>query len=57
MFHVCDQIVVHELLHVLGFTHEMNRPDRDEHVTIAWQNIQVHTPGSLTMCTCADIIC
>ena len=28
------KVVVHELLHSLGFKHEQNRPDRDTFVTV-----------------------
>ncbi|XP_071325719.1 meprin A subunit beta-like isoform X5 [Trachinotus anak] len=38
----CDviSIVEHEFLHALGFFHEQSRYDRDDHVTIAFENIQ-----------------
>ena len=36
------KVVVHELLHSLGFMHEMNRPDRDDYVSMVWSNIQAN---------------
>lgn len=32
--------ILHKLMHVLGFFHKHNRPDRDKHVKIQWENIE-----------------
>ncbi|CAG7728097.1 unnamed protein product [Allacma fusca] len=33
-------VVAHEMLHAIGFYHEMQRPDRDDNVIVLWENIQ-----------------
>lgn len=32
--------IVHEIAHSLGFFHEHSRPDRDDYVTVHWDNIE-----------------
>lgn len=34
-----NRAVFHEILHALGFWHEHTRPDRDDFVTVHWNNI------------------
>ena len=32
--------IIHEVMHVLGFSHEHTRPDRDRYITVLWNNIK-----------------
>ncbi|XP_057309153.1 zinc metalloproteinase nas-4-like [Hydractinia symbiolongicarpus] len=37
---VSESVIVHEMLHALGFFHEHQRPDRNDYIEILWDNLQ-----------------
>jgi hypothetical protein len=41
---------VHEFLHSLGFVHTQTRPDRDDYVTILWDNIVKGSESEFKKC-------
>ncbi|KAL9181972.1 hypothetical protein ACHAXT_012315 [Thalassiosira profunda] len=46
--------ITHELLHALGFYHEQSRPDRDDHVSIAFGNVQSGRENNFAKQTAVD---
>ena len=33
--------MIHEMLHILGFSHEHQRPERDDFLTVDWTNLRL----------------
>ena len=48
-------IIQHEFLHALGFWHEQSRPDRDDYVTINWENIDSQYQNNFDKMTTSDV--
>jgi hypothetical protein len=38
--------ILHEIMHILGFSHEHVREDRDQYITVMWDNIK---PGKISL--------
>ncbi|KAL5278787.1 hypothetical protein ACFFRR_003419 [Megaselia abdita] len=47
---------IHELMHALGFLHEQNRHERDDYVTVQFQNIQPSAVGNFDKASAASTI-
>ncbi|VDM66487.1 unnamed protein product [Strongylus vulgaris] len=37
---IAEEVIIHELLHVIGLWHEHMREDRDQYITVLWDNVQ-----------------
>ena len=49
-------VIQHEIMHALGFYHEQNRPDRDDHVTINYDNIQAGRESNFAISSNVDTL-
>ncbi|CAH1789737.1 unnamed protein product, partial [Owenia fusiformis] len=52
-------IIIHEMMHAIGFWHEQSRLDRDNYITIAYQNIRKgmeHNFKKMTSSQATDIL-
>lgn len=47
--------IVHELGHIIGFYHEVSRPDRDEYVTVHTENIIPQQLGAFAKMDLKDV--
>lgn len=47
---------IHELMHALGFLHEQNRHERDDYVSIQFQNIQPNAVGNFDKASASSTI-
>ena len=43
-----EGIIIHELMHALGFVHEHTRPDRDSFIEVHMENVE---PGRILLLT------
>uniref|UniRef100_A0A8R1U276 Zinc metalloproteinase n=1 Tax=Onchocerca volvulus TaxID=6282 RepID=A0A8R1U276_ONCVO len=48
-------VIAHEVAHALGFWHEQSRPDRDNYVTVRWENIDRDSKGQFLKELPADV--
>jgi len=46
---------VHEFIHAIGYYHEQSRTDRDDFVTINWENIQDGKEHNFNKYTAAEV--
>ncbi|XP_076318237.1 zinc metalloproteinase nas-4-like isoform X2 [Tachypleus tridentatus] len=48
-------IIMHEMMHTIGFWHEQSRADRDDYVNIHWDNIRAHEKHNFNKYTLFEI--
>ncbi|KAG1669560.1 Low choriolytic enzyme [Nymphon striatum] len=53
---VTRSVIVHEFSHALGFFHEHNRPDRNQHVKIHFENVTPNMAHNFKIETDADTV-